>query len=150
MTRRTVEKPPQTARALATVFAVAILALLGTLDVLRLVREKYNAEPDPYRMNDQLARYRDALQIIPPGSVVGYFSDVPFEQVRGAAIFFGAQYALAPRLLVPLTHRRRLDYVIGNFAETVDTEKIPKQHRLTLVKEFENGVVVFRPQGNRP
>jgi hypothetical protein len=76
--------------------------------------------------------------------VAGYLSDIPFHDVRGSTAFFGAQYALAPRILVPFPGRHRAGWVVGNFSQPLDYPTLAREHGLSIVKDLGRGLVVFR------
>jgi len=117
--------------------------LLACLDNYRLLSSYNRFQPDAYRIGGQQERWREVGQLLPQGCVVGYLSDVPFEDVRGSAAFFGAQYALAPRLLVDLKPGREVRWVVGDFAKPADLQKIQAEYRLRLVRDFGGSLALF-------
>jgi hypothetical protein len=124
--------------------AVALLSLFAALDYYRVTIQTNEQRPDPYRIGYQEPRFREVIEMLPVDAVIGYLSDVEFETLQGAAAFFGAQYALAPRILVPHTSPHAKDLVLGNFSTDVEISAIAKEHRVHVVRSFEAGVVLFR------
>ncbi len=130
-----------TPAALAAVVALSLWASLGFYRSARVFAE---ANMDRHGIETQQARFRDVLPLLPESAVVGYLSDVPFGEIRGSTAFYGAQYALAPRILAPVAGKHRADWVLGNFAKPADYVSIAQRHGLVVVKDFGRGVVVFR------
>jgi hypothetical protein len=129
---------------LLAVGAVAFMSLWGCLDFYQSVKLYNSTNNDPYRVAAQLDRFRGPSSLVPQTAVVGYISDVPFDEVRGSAAFFGAQYALAPRLLVELSEEQKPEWILGNFSKPTDYKALAQVHQLALVKDFGSGLVVFR------
>ena len=135
-------------REAAGIAAVAALALAGALDYAQFLAE-YSRSGDRSGMVAQEARFRDAIVTLPPGGIVGYVSDVPPGEAQGQAMLGAAQYALAPRLLVPLKPAGNPDYAAGGFARPDGAARAATEHGLSVVADYGNGVVVFR-KGTRP
>jgi hypothetical protein len=51
-------------------------------------------------------------------------------------------YALAPRLMTRSADGP--EWVVGNFSHPLDYAAAGRQHQLELVKDFGNGIVLFR------
>jgi hypothetical protein len=130
-------------RASIGALAVASLALLGSMNSYQVSRELAARYPDAYGVAAAERRFEGALEILPPSAVVGYISDLPMSQNAGITAFLAAQYAVAPRGLVPLD-RSRTEWVVGNFARAADFTALGAQSGLTMVRDFGNGVVVYR------
>jgi hypothetical protein len=131
-------------RILAGVGLVALLALAASLEFYRTTTISNRSSGDPYEVETQVRRLREAAAVLPRDAVVGYVSDVPFDQVRGSAAFFGAQYALAPRVLVELPARESTDWVLGNFSKPADIAAVAQHHQLKLERDLGRGVIIFR------
>ncbi len=125
-------------KALVGIAIVAALALAGALDYSQFLAE-YSRSGDPMQMAAQQARLRGASAALPAGATVGYLSDMPTSDVQGQAMFGAAQYALAPRLLVPLKPGARPEWVVGYFAGTIGAHP-----GLAVISDYGNGVVLFR------
>jgi hypothetical protein len=130
------------ARVAAAISAVALLSLAAALEHYSAARA---TAADPYGILVQEERFREAGAILPSGAVVGYISDVPFEEVRGSVAFFGAQYALAPGILVDLSSGAASpEWVLGDFARPADLDALARSRGLSVVRDFGRGVMVFR------
>jgi len=128
----------------AALAAVAALSLWASLGFYRSARAFAEANVDRHGIETQQARFRDVLPLLPPSGLVGYLSDVPFGEIRGSTAFYGAQYALAPRILAPISGKHRADWVLGNFAKPVDYDSIAQRYGLVVVGDLGRGLVVFR------
>jgi hypothetical protein len=103
---------------------------------------------DPYDIQAAAERMAPVRTQVPENAAVGYISDVKMDTDAGKAVFFAAQYALAPRILVDARTSRSFDYVLGNFSMGQDYEAIAREAGLTLVQDFGRGAVLFR-KGHR-
>jgi hypothetical protein len=138
-----VRLPPASAvRTQATLFTVAALALYAVFSFYGAVRLQ---PPDPYQMSAQLERFSAVRAALPEGSTLCYLSDVPFGETRGAAMFFGAQYALAPFPLRSTVTKDSCRLVLGNFSKPVDSSAVLPENNLALLHDFGSGVLLFRP-----
>jgi hypothetical protein len=93
-------------------------------------------------INAQPERLREAIPYLPEHAVLGYLSDLSLEAVNGSAAYFGVMYALAPRLLTRTADSQ--EWVVGNFSHPLDYASAGAAHHLDLVKDFGNGIVLFR------
>lgn len=135
---------PWVLAALAVVIWLVFSAQLGLYEAT----VRFNKQnPDPYRISFQEPRFREAAAILPLEEPVGYTSNLELNELRGAAAFFGAQYALAPRILIPFPDERAGRFVLGNFSAEVEladaTSRLAREHNLKVVRAFDNGVVIF-------
>ena len=141
-----VSYPP---RVKAALFAAVLLALWGAIENFQV--ETAMVKSDPYKAADQADRLAGVVQMLPRTAIVGYVSEAPDDSPSGTAagsdstmalaMFNTARYALAPRLVVQDTDR---EWVLGNFAKPPDYQAIARAHRLQLVRDFGNGVALFR------
>ena len=122
--------------------AIAVLCLLVGIQTYRETGDYARATQDPYLINAQPERVRGAAALLPPNSVAGYLSDLSYDETAGSAAYFGVANALAPRLVVRDADRPQ--WVIGNFSRPMDFAVVGAAHRLELVRDFGNGIVVFR------
>jgi hypothetical protein len=125
---------------------VALLALTAALNVYQRARA-VAAAPDPYKIDQQAERFRGVAARVPPGAVMGFLTDQTPESIGGHAMYFGAQYALAPRLLVWNEKDTTRRWVLGNFATPVDLSQVAKAHGLKLAADFGSGVALFEKEG---
>jgi hypothetical protein len=122
----------------AALIAAALLAAWGAVESFEI--ESESSAGDPYMVNLQPARLAGVMETIPSTAVVGYLSDQN-NSTAALAMFNSARYTLAPRLLVEGTDR---DTVLGNFTKPADYAAIAREHGLEVVRDFGNGVVLFR------
>jgi hypothetical protein len=143
MPSRTATKPGLPFRVIAGVLIAALIALAASLETAQFVRQ-YNREyKDPYQIKKQDARFQGLKAILPPDPVLGYVSDKQQSDPQGAAMFFGAQYALAPRILVREPGPRQNQYVIGNFTRLSDFSEVARLLGMKLKADLGDGVVLF-------
>lgn len=133
--------------------AIVLLSLWALLDLYQATTA-YNAKnPDPFRIGYQEPRFREVSAHLPLGEPVGYVSNLELTELRGAAAFFGAQYALAPRILVPFDHPRAGRFTVGNFSAEIDladiTSRLAREKGLRVIRAWDNGVVLFHSPGRR-
>lgn len=140
--------PSISIRALAGIAAAAALALTGALDYSQFLSE-YSRSADQFQIGAQQARFRDVLAALPAGGVVGYVSDIPPSEAPGQAMLGAAQYALAPRVLVPLKRGGNTDWVVGSFARPDEAPRVAAERGLSIVTDYGNGVVLFRSEPRR-
>ncbi|HEY3738194.1 MAG TPA: hypothetical protein VGL53_00045 [Bryobacteraceae bacterium] len=128
------------------VIASAALAVLGAIQYWGAETAYQRDSPDVYKVAEQSARLADFRAAVPADAILGYLTDVPTESTVGSTMFFAAQYALAPRLLQKTD---ALDLVLGNFTKPGDYTAIGKQHALRVVRDFGNGIVLFRKEARQ-
>ena len=121
---------------------VAALSLWSVLDFHTATEAMSRAGADIYRIADQDLRFQQVSTALPSAGVVGYVTDQT--QDREWAMFLGAQYVLAPRVLVELNKHPQTTRVVGNFARPLDLTQFANEHGLKLVQDFGDGVVLFR------
>lgn len=136
--------PPAVLFAVAAVAAVSLWASAG---FYLSTSEFAAANPDRHGIARQQIRFREAAAVLPENTLVGYLSDLSLDEGRGNIAFFGAQYALAPRILVRFPGRYNPDWVVGNFSRPADYQALAAQHRLVVVKDLGKGLIIFRRQG---
>jgi hypothetical protein len=93
---------------------------------------------------DEVTLYQRRFAVLSPmldrQRVVGYVSDRP----DAAREFFLTQYALAP---IIVANHARVGLVIGNFFDPATGPAVAAAHRLTLVRDFGDGLVLYRGPG---
>jgi hypothetical protein len=123
---------------------LSVLALVGSFNARRELSDEQRAYRDPYRVNVQSQRFGQAGELLPARGVVGYVSDMEFTSTAGLAAFLTAQYTLAPRALVAAASAQRPEWVVGNFAHPQDYAATGSPLGLQVVRDFGEGVVVYR------
>lgn len=124
-------------KTIAGLSVAAALALYGTLGLYEEQADRNRTLQDPYHIAAQLQRFEPVRRELPPNTPLGYISDLK----RDAATILTIQFAIAPILLVgDASH----EWVLGNFSKPQNYVEFGRAHGLTLVKEFANGVVLYR------
>jgi hypothetical protein len=121
---------------------IALLAVWGSMTLYQLT-ELERQEADPYGIAAQGERFAAIAARVPPGEILGYTSDQALDGTAGQAMFFGAQYALAPRLLTGDSKRGNPRYVLGNFSKQLDVAAWGAVLGLRVAAEPGSGVVLF-------
>ena len=121
---------------------IILLSIVVAFQSYRAADSYARAYQDPYMINAQPERLRDAIPYLANQAEVGYLSDISFEVTSGSAAYFGVMYALAPRLVTRSADRQ--EWVVGNFSHPQDYAAAGAAHHLEVVKDFGNGIVVFR------
>ncbi len=123
-----------------------VLAAVAILSNLRLLVELFGDYTSPSRETYGIAgfegHYEPLRQVLPKRGVVGYITEPsrdPADPIT-VAEFYVTQYALAPVIVVNSPNQ---DYVIGNF-RTAPQPSYYFDRNLTLLKDFGNGVALFR------
>jgi len=130
------------ARVAAGVAAAILVCLWGAYQSYRSESAYQHQLPDPYQISAQFVRLGPVLSAVPENSVLGYVTDVDANVVDWA-LFGGAEYVLAPRLLARGTHH---DWVLGNFTRPADFAAFGKSLGLRLQQDYGNGVVLYRKE----
>jgi len=126
----------------AGIGVVVLLSLGAAFQSYRSADAYARAYQDPYMINAQPERLREAVRYLPDKAVIGYLSDLPFDAVSGQSAYFGVMYALAPRLVTRSADSH--EWVVGNFSHPLDYAAAGAAHHLEQVRDFGNGIVVFR------
>jgi hypothetical protein len=123
-------------KAILGLVIAALLSLYGTLDFYGAQIERNQAQKDAYQIGAQEQRFEALKRELGANTVAGYVSDL-----SDAGILLSAQHALAPVLLVDdVPHQ----FVVGNFSKPLDYSEFGRARNLVLVKDFGNGVTLFR------
>jgi hypothetical protein len=129
--------------AKAAVALAALLSLWGSFEYSGLESEYQQQFHDPYQVAAQFSRFESVQSAIPEKATLGYVTDAVPGSVVGDAMFNGAQFVLAPRVLQKST---ALDLVLGNFTKPGDFAAVGRAQGLRLERDFGNGVVLFRKE----
>lgn len=133
--------PHSPARAYIGIGLAAALCLWNFVQYQMAESQRNRTSPDPYMIGAQMARYEQLQTALPRDAVMGYVSDLPPADSRSTVLFLGAQYALAPRILVD---DDRQQWVLGNFAAPADFAAVGAGRGLQMVRDFGNGVILYR------
>lgn len=124
-------------RTVVGLVVASVLSLYAMLSFYGDQSDRNRAQPDPYQVATQKDRFDGLKGEMRSPLVIGYVTDVPFQ----SGIFLAVQYVLAPLLLVD---NPGPDWVVGDFSKPMDYADFGRARRLTLVKDFSNGVVLFK------
>jgi len=119
-----------------------LLCLLGARNAANAIRQ---LSSDASFIEVQVQRLRVLEPALPEHAVAGFLTDLPKGSDQETWALYTTQYALAPRLVIPYPSSRRCDWVIGNFTQPVDLERIARENKLRLIRDYDGGVVLFRP-----
>jgi hypothetical protein len=124
-------------KTIAGLVLTAALSLYGTIEFYGEQSERNRTLKDPYHIDAQVQRLEPVRRELPPNTPLGYISDIKPD----SATILTVQFAVAPMLLVGDAPH---DWVLGNFSKPQDYVDFGRAHGLTLVKDFANGVVLYR------
>jgi len=123
-------------KAIVGLAVAALLSIYSTLDFYGKQIERNKTQKDSYQIGAQEQRFEALRRELGPSAVAGYVSDL-----TDAGILLSAQHALAPVLLVDNVPYQ---LVVGNFSKSMDYADFGRTRKLVLVKDFGNGVTLFR------
>jgi hypothetical protein len=126
----------------AGIGGIVLLCIFTAFQSYRTAEADAQAYQDPYMVNAQPERLRGAIAYLPEHAELGYLSDLSFDATNGSVAHFGVMYALAPRLVTRSADSH--EWVVGNFSHPLDYAAAGAAHRLEVVKDFGNGIVLFR------
>ena len=124
--------------------AVALLSAAAAFQSYSIAQGLRRQGVDPYGVERAALRMAPLLSRIPANAEVGYLTDLPPEHAAANPAFLAAQYALAPRQLLPLAGGAQTEWVVGNFSQPADYAAAGARHGLALAADFGNGVVLYR------
>jgi hypothetical protein len=127
--------------AKAAVALAALLSLWGSFEYSGLESAYQQQFHDPYQVAAQFSRFESVQSAIPEKAMLGYVTDAVPGSVVGDAMFNGAQFVLAPRVL---QKGSAFDLVLGNFTKPADFAAVGRAQGLGLERDLGNGVVLFR------
>jgi len=127
-------------RAVIGAIAVAVLAVFAAMKSSDLSSQQ---AADPFGIASAQTRFAPALEMLPTSGVIGYLSDLPAGENAGSIAYMAAQYAVAPRAIVPV-EKSPVEWALGNFARPGNFAERGAQAGFRLVHDFGNGVVVYR------
>jgi hypothetical protein len=118
------------------------LSMWGAVEYFGFETGYQKQSRDPYHVAAQAARLEGVSALVPEEAVLGYMTDLEPGSPSAWAMFKAAQYTLAPRIL--LQNNSAQSRVLGNFARPADFGAVGKQQGLSIERDFQNGVVLFR------
>ena len=125
-------------------FAAGTIAVFGGLTSYNVTRALNQQTKDPYDIRATAERMAPLLKRVPSNVTLGYISDVRIDTDAGKAVYFAAQYAVAPHLLVDAGASGAYEFALGNFSQGQDYAAVGKAAGLALVENFDHGVILYR------
>ena len=137
--------PQRASIALALVLSAILLSQLSV--IVGLAQRLPSARADE-GMTRFEKRFAEARKVLPRSGVIGYLSD-PQEGEGLAQGLYASRYVSAEYYLAPLviTDSVELDLILGNFFSPRAMEKAMAEHKLTVLRDFHNGVFLLRKEG---
>lgn len=134
--------PLRTRVGLAT---IVVFALVSDGQLLAKSLVDYVRTSRPSAIDQYLTRFVEIRGALPARGVVGYVADSRGKEMLHGGDYYRrfhlAQYALAPLIMVDSVDR---ELVIGNFSTGTRPPPLPG---MTLVRDYGNGVMLFRRGG---
>ena len=131
---------PYPLAVIAGVVLLSLLCLWGSFESYGFEAVYQRQNSDPYLVGQQFVRLEALLSAVPERAELGNLTDASPGSTTDSAMFLGAQYVLAPRLLEKGAAH---DLVIGNFTRPDDFAALGQRYGLRLQRDFGNGVVLF-------
>ena len=120
--------------------AAAMLYMTWTAAITARNLRRFGAQ-DAYAVGYALDRFGSLAGALPPGTAVGYLTDIPAEVPERATFFSTTRYAVAPLLLQDLTG---LPLVVGDFKRPEDVQAIVARQGLSVERDLGNGAYLLR------
>lgn len=121
--------------------------MLAALGDYQFATAYSRATRDKFQVGLQHDRLRELDAELPRDAVLGYVTDLRYEDTAESAAFLGAQYVLAPRLLIRAGRSVKPEWVLGNFSRPIDPAQYAAANHLRVVKTYGPGVVLYRREG---
>jgi hypothetical protein len=118
--------------------ALSVFAIINSYDTSRHLARQM---PDPYGVARTRERLEPLYSRVSAHRTLGYFSDLPAGETATTA-FLAAQYALAPRLLVPVKAGHTPENAIALFFRSRDFAATTALG-YEVVEDLGNGLVLF-------
>jgi hypothetical protein len=115
---------------MAGLAAAAALCLWGTFETYAFETAYQQQNRDPYMIGAQFDRLAPVAAVVPQNAILGYLTDVPQGSLTESAMLIGAQYVLAPRLVVRGAGQ---EWVLGNFTRPADFGAFGRSRGLELL-----------------
>jgi hypothetical protein len=136
--------PVDSGRVVAGVLAVAVLTVLAALNSYQVSQANAIQFADPYGAALAETRFAAALEQLPRDAVLAYVSDMRLGELAGTTAYLAAQYALAPRMVIPAEENPAAEWAVGNFSKPSDYAAAGAKIGFTMVRDFGSGVIVYR------
>jgi hypothetical protein len=126
-------------------FGIGILVLFSLLSIFQLLVKAFRFDFQFIEIDQYESRFEDIKKEIPERGVFGYVTDKSQEEissdVESLTLYYLTQYTLTPRMII---NSAKGEYVVGNFYDAIRSKEVLKEKNLTLIKDFGNGVMLFK------
>jgi hypothetical protein len=122
---------------------VALLCAAAALESYSVARQVAATSPDTYGIQPAITRFAALQDKLPRDQQIGYLTDLE-DATQKATVLLSAQYALAPRLLIPAAENQPREWAVGNFHKPQDFAAAGARYGYDLVEHAGNGVVLYR------
>jgi hypothetical protein len=144
MARKADKRAPQPSKqgSVRAASAVVLLILVAAASAITLLYEEL--APAAGRPLDAAVsnetRFAQMRSALGPGARLGYVSDIGGDDLNTNGAYFLARYSLAPALVEPGAGR---PLVVGNFQSPASIPSALAKHKLRVVRDFQNGVLLL-------
>jgi len=118
--------------------------LVSNVQLLRIATSGYATVAETDEITRYEAHFQELKKVLPPHGVVGYIADPNPESVIHDTPYFKryvlTQYSLSPVIVVDNIEP---ELIIGNFHPATNSKRVSIPG-LTLIKDFGDGVMLFR------
>ena len=129
-------------------FAAAVCGIVALLSLWNVgTAWKQKGAGDVYGVIAQQTRLQELIFSLPAVNVVGYFTEASPELGTDVNKLLGAEYAFAPRILVRQSQFPQ-QWVVGDFSQRVDVAAFARMNGFEVVREFDDGIVLFQRNGS--
>lgn len=134
-------------KQLKTIFlftAIIIFSFQNNFKALQKGIQRYNRkEPDQITLYEK--RFIELKEFLQNHLVVGYVSDYDDNSNENGLAYSMTQYVLAPIILVRGIKR---NFIVGNFHGAKPNIKAYENEKLSIYRDFGNGVILFERMDN--
>jgi len=124
--------------------AIIIFSFLNNFKALQKGIQRYKRkELDQITIYEK--RFIELKEFLQNHLVVGYVSDYDDYSIEGGLAKSMTQYVLAPVILV---HGIKQNFIVGNFHSAKPNIKAYEKEKLSLNRDFGNGVILFERMDN--
>jgi hypothetical protein len=125
-------------------FIVAVLGAGGALNSYQVSARYAEQLPDAYGGEHAQTRFAPLVERVPASAELAYFTDLEPGQAAYDSAFLGAQYAVAPRVLVLLHGQPPPEWAVGNFSKPSDFSAAGDAKGYAMIADLGQGVILFR------
>jgi hypothetical protein len=131
-------------KALFLFTAIIIFSFQNNFKALQKGIQRYKRK-EPDQITIQEKRFIELKEFLQNHLVVGYVSDYDDNSNEDGIAYSMTQYVLAPIILARGIKR---NFIVGNFHSAKPNIKAYEKEKLSLYKDFGNGVILFARMDN--